>query len=299
MSTAVTVKAAGIEGKAVLPYVPRSRGSAHVEDSVSQALLRFHEQPRLDWADLYARLMQHALPIAVDTLTFPPARTPSGWSAGRALADALSRLAGIPCVELLFWGAAGAGGWRDRAISCPQGLSTRRIVVVDDIWNTGATMIKCGEALRRAGATSASALCLGYVTSRERTADDIQRDQGRAREALDTVGAGQRIPTRAEFLAAVSSLPDADEAHASPVSQQLWRASFALNAYAQWSMENLEGAATFASLAGQADPVAQRLQALADEVLAALRHGPFAAGGAQPAEAAPLAEGRLRMVAEE
>lgn len=54
-----------VSGKAVLPYVPRRRGKVHYQDSVSQAILEFHFNPRLDWADLYARPMRSAVPLAV------------------------------------------------------------------------------------------------------------------------------------------------------------------------------------------------------------------------------------------
>ena len=297
MPAGVTIQAPGIEGRAILAYVPRSRGQAHADDSVSQALLRFHQEPRLDWADLYARLMQHALPIALDTITFPPPKEPTGWSAGRTLADALSRLSGIPCSELVFWDGNG-GSWKDRGIVCPQDMQGRRVVIVDDIWNTGATMIRCADALKRAGATSASALCLGYVASRERSAEDIRRDQERGREALDTVGSGHKAPTKAEFIAAVGDIPAPAEAQAAPVSQQLWRASYALNAYAQWCMENLEGAASFSALAGTGpDPTGERLQGLADAVLEALRRGPFSRT-AEKVEEVKIGEPRLRMIGE-
>ncbi|MEA3401634.1 MAG: phosphoribosyltransferase [Armatimonadota bacterium] len=133
-----------IEGHAALLYIPRTRGQPHYADSVSRAILAFHKRPRLDWANLCARLLRSALPMGADTLTFPPQAPDEDWSAGRTLAHALGRVSGVPCRELVFVQEPRRGG----DVLCPTDLSGRPIVVVDDIWRTGASMVRCAAALK-------------------------------------------------------------------------------------------------------------------------------------------------------
>ncbi len=282
-----------VSGKAVLPYVPRSRGQAHYHDSVSQAILEFHFNPRLDWADLYARLMRSAVPLGAECITFPPQKPDEDWTAGRALAEALGRLMGLPCMELLFY--AEPPKRKPYKVKCPRQLTNRRIVVVDDMWRTGSSMAICAQALTAAGAQYVSALCLAKVASRERSPEEISADQQQAQQALKTVGKAEatgQLENKAQFLSAVAELPSVAAAHSQPISQQLWRITAAVNAYAEWTMQNLDGAAP---LYGDATETRESFQGFTDALMEILRKGPFAEEGA---EEFPVHEG-LRLVGDD
>ncbi len=266
-----------ITGQAALAYIPRSRGGPHQEDSLSRAILQFHTKPQLDWANLYSRLLQGAIPIGADTLTFPPHL--GDWSAGRTLADALSRLAGMPCRELLFF----TEPHRKAPITCTTDLQGRRICVVDDIWRTGNSLAKSADALKAAGASYVSCLTLAKVVTR---ADQATHQPDSGGVALVNLRQGVDGRTKQEFVRLVSDIPTVIEAHRWPIFQQLARVISAVSAYAQWSMENID---VGESLYGdQRFGDKEAYQGFADALMEALRQAPMAKAPTKQDEEMPV-----------
>jgi ComF family protein len=101
-----------------------------------------------------------------------------GFNQAALIAGALSRISGIPWSPSLLRRTrdTGSQGGRTRAgrLECTRGafavargrrrrVAGRRILLVDDVWTTGATCRSCAAALRRAGAAGVRAFALCRV----------------------------------------------------------------------------------------------------------------------------------------
>ena len=118
-----------------------------------------------------ARGMAAVAPGPVDVVTWAPT-TPArlrsrGFDQARLLARAVASELRLPCRSLLRRGAGPPQTGRDAAarragppFSARRPVEGRRVLLVDDVLTTGATLRACAEALRRAGGEPVGAAVL-------------------------------------------------------------------------------------------------------------------------------------------
>lgn len=110
-----------------------------------------------------------AEPAGLDVVTWVPTTTARrrarGFDQGRLLAEAVARRLGLPCRPLLrrLAGPPQTGAGRHARLAGPRllprpGLVPARLLVVDDVVTTGATLSAGARALRSAGARSVGAV---------------------------------------------------------------------------------------------------------------------------------------------
>ena len=143
-----------------------------------ESLLRYKFHSLTAYAKIYGEFLSKCLDeneISCDSITWVPLsrrrRRLRGYDQARLLAEELSRRRGLPCEELLrkrrnnpaqssLGGPAArranvAGVYR--AVS-PEAIRGKRILLVDDIVTTGATLCECAGVLRHAGAAAVYAV---------------------------------------------------------------------------------------------------------------------------------------------
>ena len=106
----------------------------------------------------------------VDVVTWAPTsdarRRARGFDQGELVARHVARQLGVPCRRLLVRSGPAApqtGRTRVERLHGPEfaarpGLDGCRVIVVDDVVTTGATLAACAEALEAAGAIAVSAI---------------------------------------------------------------------------------------------------------------------------------------------
>ncbi|WP_082441873.1 ComF family protein [Sphingomonas sp. Leaf33] len=158
---------------------------------VAKALaLRLKYGRRTAFAETAARLMQRVLPDGVDLLVSVPLHPWRLWGRGynqaALIADALGRRAGVAVRHDLLRRAKATPslrglGRRARAkavrgafavdASGRAALAGATVVLVDDVFTSGATASACAAALKRAGAARVVILCWARVVE-DTDADD-------------------------------------------------------------------------------------------------------------------------------
>jgi ComF family protein len=171
------------------PPFARARSAFRYDDGSKDLILRFKHADRTDAAPAFARWMAHAGPELLadaDLITAVPLHwlrlLMRRYNQAALLATAISRLAGKPAVNDLLvrrrrtpsQGGLGAAA-RQRnvagAFAVPPVrrnlLADRRVLLVDDVLTTGATVSACASVLLRAGARSVDVLTLARVVRAE------------------------------------------------------------------------------------------------------------------------------------
>jgi ComF family protein len=95
-----------------------------------------------------------------------------GYDQAELLARAVARQLGLPCRRLLYrvHGAPQMGRTRAERLQGPSFRARRgrrlRVLVVDDVVTTGATLVEAGEALRAAGITDVRLVAVAATPAR-------------------------------------------------------------------------------------------------------------------------------------
>lgn len=145
----------------------------YYEDSVRSSLLQFKFHGRRAYADSYGRLLADRLREnpsgAYDLLVWVPVsrlrRLRRGYDQTELIARSLSRELGLKRVSALkkirhTRPQSGIKGFEDRKanvqgayrVTVPEKVAGKRILLVDDILTTGATMSEAARMLKEAGA---------------------------------------------------------------------------------------------------------------------------------------------------
>ena len=174
------------ECRKTLPWVPETAQKQklrHVEACVSplyyegdvrSSLLRYKFGGLSAYAPKYARLLRSCVEenaIGFDVITWTPLGRKRlrkrGYDQAKLLAQELSAAFAVPCAQLLVKTAdnppqSGTGSAEKRRanvsgvyrVTDPRLVGDRRVLLVDDIVTTGATLSECAKELKAAGARS-------------------------------------------------------------------------------------------------------------------------------------------------
>ena len=152
----------------------------YYEGYVRDSLLRYKFASLSGYAKIYGEFLSKCIDeneISCDIITWVPLsrrrKLLRGFDQARLLAEELSRRTGIPCEGLLRKirnnpAQSGTGSPAKRrqnvaGVYCaeaPEKITGRRILLVDDIVTTGATLSECASVLKRAGAAGVCAITL-------------------------------------------------------------------------------------------------------------------------------------------
>lgn len=168
-----------------LPGGPDCAAPLWYEGLAREGLLRlkFRDSPAgaQPLGELAARCAAACFPGAFDTVTWVPVSRRRRWQRGydqsRLLARSVGRCLGLPVMGLLEKtvdnpaqsGIADAAARRANVLGvyrARSGALGRRVLLVDDICTTGATLCECARELRLAGAQSVT--CVAAALSREK-----------------------------------------------------------------------------------------------------------------------------------
>jgi len=169
------------------PSYDRARAVFRYDDASRGLILAFKHGDRIDAAPAYARWLAragHALIADADLI----APVPLHWTRlfhrrynqSALLTNALARLAGLPAAPDLLrrrrrTPSQGGLGRAERvrnvrgafAVRTGRPVAGKRILLIDDVLTTGATVEACATALRKAGAASVDVLTLARVVRDE------------------------------------------------------------------------------------------------------------------------------------
>lgn len=156
-----------------LPFLDSWLGVWYYEDSVRRSLLRYKFHGVRSYAKAYGRVLamklQQVHPEGFDLMTWVPISSlrkfKRGYDQVELLAKVVSEELGIPCVRLLKKvrhnrpqsGIVGDAQRRANVLGAyravePEQLKDKKILILDDIITTGATVSECARVLLTAGA---------------------------------------------------------------------------------------------------------------------------------------------------
>ena len=155
-----------------LPHIPRCVSPLRYEGEVRESLLRYKFGALPGYAQIYGEFLAKCIDengIVCDSITWVPLslarRRKRGYDQAQLLAREIAKRSGLPCERLLSKlrnnpaqsGISDADARRKnvkgayRALS-PEKIRGKRILLVDDIVTTGATLSECASVLKAAGA---------------------------------------------------------------------------------------------------------------------------------------------------
>jgi ComF family protein len=168
------------------PRFDRLRAAVAYGDIARKVALKLKYSGRPGVAETLARLMARHLPAGDPAALLVPVPLhrwriwTRGYNQSALIAAALSRASGIPAAlaplaRMRATPPLRGLGRRDRALTVrgafrvtEQGrgeIAARRIILVDDVFTSGATADACARALKRGGAASVDVLCWARVLS--------------------------------------------------------------------------------------------------------------------------------------
>ena len=166
--------------KQSFPHLDGCWSPLYYTGDVRRSLLRYKFQGLSMYAELYGEFLAKCIDenkISCDSITWVPLSRRRlrrrGYDQARLLAEALSGRKGIPCVPTLRKirnnpAQSGAGDAKKRQKNVkgvyralPDAeIRGKRLLLVDDIVTTGATLSECASILRQAGAKEVLGLSL-------------------------------------------------------------------------------------------------------------------------------------------
>ncbi|HMI96075.1 MAG TPA: ComF family protein [Micropepsaceae bacterium] len=168
------------------PDFDRARALLRYDDASKALILGFKHGDRLDQAPAFARWLERTgRPLLADADLIVPVPLHRGrlwkrrYNQAAILAKGLARLCGRPHDPLLLMRSRATPSQGEmpsakarrrnvqRAFGVPPAktaqIEGRKILLVDDVFTTGATLNACARALKRAGAARVDALTLARV----------------------------------------------------------------------------------------------------------------------------------------
>ena len=160
--------------KRTIPHIAHWTAVWYYKDDVRKSIHRFKFSNARSYADVFARciatkIFDGAFGITCDCITWVPTsllrKLKRGYDQSELLAKALSSMLYIPAVRLLkkVRHTPSQSGLRDASMRranvmnayrtvCPETISGKRILLVDDVLTTGSTASECAKTLLTAGA---------------------------------------------------------------------------------------------------------------------------------------------------
>lgn len=162
------------------PHLDACCSPLYYVDEVRSSLLRYKFGGASMYAEVYGEILAKCIDenhISCDSITWVPLSRQRlrkrGYDQARLLAEATAKKLSIPCVPMLRKmrnnpAQSGTGSAEKRRLNVKNVYAAlpdapvrgRRILLVDDIVTTGATLGACAEVLRKAGAEAVSGATL-------------------------------------------------------------------------------------------------------------------------------------------
>ena len=163
-----------------LAHIERCLAPLYYENKVRASLHRFKFRQLTGYAGIYSEFMVKCIDenqISCDIITWAPVSRKRlrkrGYDQARLLAEAIAAQVGLPCLPLLekIRDTEPQSLQKDDArrkknakgayrCSAPEQAQGKRILLIDDIVTSGATLKECARVLRSAGAGPIVALTL-------------------------------------------------------------------------------------------------------------------------------------------